>query len=266
MSKRAALLLSTMLATLVAASGVALAANQRINCQTNVVCNGTNQNDTLIGTAEGDTIHGLGGDDLLFGLAGADSLYGEGGLDHLIGGTGGDALHGGPGNDVSNGGVGQDGYYFEANNWGQDTIVETNTEPNNGIQISSAVTLNLQFNLRADNTRNPEVSDAAGINGTNTVNWSGDVINLVFNYGKGDDTIFANDGQNVLRSHNGSDQVYAEGGDDLIDVRDVGLSSDYVNCGPGNDTVYVDTHIQGDLDLPADIVDNCESEEGPRLI
>jgi len=247
-----------MLATLVAASGVALAITK--NCQIHVVRIGTDQQDTLTGTAGGDDIHGLRGDDLEFGLAGNDSLYGEEGLDHLIGGTLRDRLHGGPGNDVSNGGVGVDQYYFEANNWGQDTIVESNTDPKNIIRISSAVTVNLQIDLLADNTRNPEVSDAAGINGTNyTVNWShGDVINDVINEGSGNDIIFADDRWNHLFSHRGSDQVRGEGGNDTIDVQDAGLSSDLVDCGPGTDRVYADKFISGDVQLPADILNNCE--------
>jgi Ca2+-binding RTX toxin-like protein len=259
MSRRAILLLTTMLATLVAASGVALAANQIKNCQINVVCNGTNQNDTLIGTSQSDEIHGLGGADLLFGLAEVDSLYGEAGHDLLIGGNNPDNLYGGPGNDVSNGGNEGDFYYFEANNWGQDTIVDS--DHSNGIEIESPVTANLQIFLKADNTTNPEVSDAAGINGTNTVNWPGDAIKYLFNYGSGDDTIFADDRANNLKSYHGTDQVYGAGGDDVIDVRDLGAYSDYVDCGPGDDTVYVDVNRpQGDVFVASDNVNNATCE------
>jgi Ca2+-binding RTX toxin-like protein len=260
MSKRALLLLTTMLATLVAASGVALAAN-RINCQINVVCNGTSQNDALIGTSGDDQIHGLRGDDLLLGLDGVDVLWGDEGHDQLLGGGSFDELFGGPGPDISNGGDGLDQYLFGANNWGQDTISENrNNAPYNQIIIGSAVTVSLEIFLHADNTRDPEVRDAAGINGTNTVNWSRDIINDVENSSSGNDRIFGNDAANILISHKGTDEVYGAGGDDSIDVRDGGLTSDYVDCGNGTDMVYADKLINSDIGtLPADIVkDTCE--------
>jgi Ca2+-binding RTX toxin-like protein len=260
MSRRAILLLTSMLATLVAASGVALAAN-RIVCQINVPCNGTSQSDALIGTAGGDIIHGLGGTDLLLGVGAVDSLHGDEGGDQLLGGSDTDFLYGGPGNDISNGGDSFDTYFFEANNWGQDTITENRAhELNNAINIGPAVTVNLQILLHADNTTSPEVSDAAGIPGTNyTVNWSRDIIRDVDNQSSGNDIVFGNNVGNLLVSHKGTDQVLGAEGDDIIDVQDFDLTSDFVDCGTGNDRVFADKLIVSDIGtLPADIVRNCE--------
>jgi hypothetical protein len=109
--RRVMLLLTMMAATLVVASGVALAVNKI----------GTNGPDTLKGTNKADNLVGLGGNDRLFSLAGRDNLLGGSGKDVLFGGrivggccddkdfSGGDKnLEGGPGNDVVQGGKGAD--------------------------------------------------------------------------------------------------------------------------------------------------------------
>ena len=99
MVKRTLLLLSVMVATLLAASGVALAVNRV----------GTNGDDTLRGTDGADNLSGLGGQDNLFGKGGSDNLSGGPGKDLLLGGRGGDGnLDGGSGNDAVVGGQGSD--------------------------------------------------------------------------------------------------------------------------------------------------------------
>jgi Ca2+-binding RTX toxin-like protein len=102
--RRVILLLTMMAATLVVASGVALAVNKI----------GTNGPDTLKGTNRADKLLGKGGDDVLFSLAGRDNLLGEEGKDWVLGGNeqrplGGDKnLVGGPGNDGVLGGEDSD--------------------------------------------------------------------------------------------------------------------------------------------------------------
>src|SRR5919112_124708 len=102
--RRVILLLTMMAATLVVASGVALAVNKI----------GTNGPDTLKGTNAADKLLGKGANDVLFSLAGRDNLLGEEGKDWVLGGNerrplGGDKnLVGGPGNDGVNGGEGSD--------------------------------------------------------------------------------------------------------------------------------------------------------------
>src|SRR3712207_2016658 len=69
--RRVILLLTVMTATLVVASGVALAVNKV----------GTNGPDTLRGTNGDDNLLGKGGNDTLFGLGGRDNLRGGSGKD-----------------------------------------------------------------------------------------------------------------------------------------------------------------------------------------
>jgi Ca2+-binding RTX toxin-like protein len=71
--RRVILLLTMMAATLVVASGVALAVNKI----------GTNGPDTLKGTNGADNLLGKGGNDTLFALAGNDNLLGGAGKDEV---------------------------------------------------------------------------------------------------------------------------------------------------------------------------------------
>ena len=102
--RRLILLLAMMAATLVVASGVALAVNKI----------GTNGPDTLKGTNGADSLLGKGGNDDLFGLGGRDNLLGGDGKDWVLGGNeqrllGGDNnLVGGSGNDGVQSGRGSD--------------------------------------------------------------------------------------------------------------------------------------------------------------
>jgi Ca2+-binding RTX toxin-like protein len=102
--RRVVLLLATMAATLVVASGLAWAVNKI----------GTNGPDTLRGTNEADNLLGKGGNDALFGLGGRDNLLGGEGKDWVLGGNeqrplgGAKNLDGGPGNDGVLGGTGPD--------------------------------------------------------------------------------------------------------------------------------------------------------------
>jgi Ca2+-binding RTX toxin-like protein len=123
--RRVILLLTMMAATLVVASGVALAVNKI----------GTNGPDTLKGTNAADNLLGKGANDVLFSLAGRDTLLGEEGKDWVLGGNdqrpfGGDKnLLGGPGNDGVLGGedsdnlTGNSGNDFADGGLGSDKIV-----------------------------------------------------------------------------------------------------------------------------------------------
>ena len=95
--KRTLLLLTAMVAALIAASGVALAVNKVCPSvmQANS-CTGTKTNDTLIGTSGPDDIKGLAGNDKISG--GAD-------------------------NDTTNGGSGNDTYSY-TDGWGTDTLTD----------------------------------------------------------------------------------------------------------------------------------------------
>jgi Ca2+-binding RTX toxin-like protein len=97
--RRVVLLLALMAATLVVASGVALAVNK---------IGGPGPN-TIKGTKGADNLLGRGGNDILFGRGGRDNLLGGRGKDVVFGGIGGDHnLVGGQGNDGIIAGQGSD--------------------------------------------------------------------------------------------------------------------------------------------------------------
>jgi Ca2+-binding RTX toxin-like protein len=73
----------------VAAAGVAVAANRIGNDQAN----------TLDGTDNADAVYGLGANDTLNGLGGKDEVSGNAGADRMNGGNGDDVMVGGPGKD-----------------------------------------------------------------------------------------------------------------------------------------------------------------------
>ena len=105
MSRRAIILVATMAAALVAASGVAWAAT--IQCPGGF-CQGTAKSDVIRGTDAFDRIIAWGGNDTVSGFGTGDEIYGVFGNDKLSGGPGGDYLDGGPGNDKLSGDVGND--------------------------------------------------------------------------------------------------------------------------------------------------------------
>lgn len=118
MKRRTMLLLTTIGATLLLASGVALAqaTYNQVECGGGN-CQGTNGPDqiggadgldTIIAKAGDDLVHAGGGKDLVFGLGGTDHLYGGEGEDQLRGGSGKDFIFGGLGHDELLGGPGND--------------------------------------------------------------------------------------------------------------------------------------------------------------
>lgn len=253
--RRAILLILTMAATVVLASGVALAVTKQCQGGLSFICSGTKKGDTLLGTNDFDYILGKGGNDTLKGFGSSDELYGGKGNDQIFGGAANDTLHGGLGRDSLFGQDSGDTYAFETNSWGKDTITDTLISDNevttaNKLFFGKALTTALTINLVSDSASVPEVKNAAG---TSTVNWSDNVIDNVENYSSGNDTIGGNSVANYIRSEGGADNISSGGGNDFIDVVD-GASDDVVNCGgiifPDNDTVRFDT---------GDTVTNCEN-------
>lgn len=104
----------------------------------------------------------------------------------------------------------------------------------------------LTINLNSDSGPVPEMT-----NGTDTVNWSGNVIDNVWNASQDtNDQIVGNDAANYIFSVSkggtvegeattDADTVDARGGNDWIEVRgDDGI--DTVECGEGTDSVFYD--------------------------
>jgi Ca2+-binding RTX toxin-like protein len=68
--------------------------------------------------------------------------------------------------------------------------------------------------------------------------------------GLGKDSVYGGSGADNLIGQGGLDHFYGGSGADLVQSKDIPAVQDFVNCGPGTDTVSADT---------ADIVnDNCE--------
>ena len=98
MRRQAILLMVTMGAALIVASGVALA--ETLTCDSTPPCYGTPEADEITGTANSETIYAYGGEDDASGGGENDTIYGGSGNDHtLVGEAGSDKVYGGGGND-----------------------------------------------------------------------------------------------------------------------------------------------------------------------
>jgi hypothetical protein len=95
------LMLTVLAATLVVASGVALA----------VTVFGTEGPDDVVGGTGNDSILGLGGNDVMYGGSGNDFMEGDSGNDFVYGNTGSDRITGGTGDDILGDGEAAGGPY-----------------------------------------------------------------------------------------------------------------------------------------------------------
>ncbi len=249
--RRIVLLLIAMAAALIVASGVAFAVVK--DCQPDVKCVGTPETDILTGTSGSDRIYGLAKGDTLHGLGGGDKLVGGGGADDLRGGYVPNTTATDDGaNDTLRGSGGSDTYIF-GNTWGADTvidkaIVDETTSTGNRVYFFTTTTGNMAITLESDSGPLPEVR-----NGTNTINWDGNVIdNVNVSLGSSNDTITGNSRANSITTYagGGNDNISSGGGDDSINVRDR-AGNDTVDCGDGNDKVSFDA---------GDKVSNCENQ------
>ena len=243
------LLLIAMAAALFVASGVAFAVTK--NCQPDIECVGTPETDVLTGTSGTDRIYGLAQGDTLHGLGGGDQLDGGEGTDDLRGGYVPNTTATDDGaNDTLSGSGGSDTYIF-GNGWGADTVIDNeiaDETPSTGnrVYFLTTTTGQMVITLESDSGPLPEVS-----NGTNTINWDGNVIdNVNVSLGSSNDTIKGNSRANFITTNfgGGNDKISGGGGNDSINVRDRALG-DTVDCGAGNDTVTFDA---------GEKVTNCE--------
>lgn len=254
MRRKVALLLTAMVAALVAASGVALARD--VTCEPGNSffdpCQGTTGDDLITGTTGGDYITALEGVDTVNARGGGDEVFGGGARDTLEGAGGADFLCGGTGNDRLNGGTGPDEYLFGPG-WRKDTIVGEETDPPPSSFADRGDYLHFGGNNCVDTLRVPLTIDLAkgvafeteaGPTGANTVSFTAPQIENVI-AGIEDDTIKGNRSPNY---------ILANGGNDTINVR--GGGNDYVDCGEGEqDTVIVNVE-GGDETSECEIVDD----------
>lgn len=263
MRRRAILLLITMAATLVLASGVALALNT-INCESNETCRGTARADLMKGTDGFNEMYGRDGNDTLKGFGRSDALFGQVGDDRLLGGPGGDYVVGGRGDERLRGEGGIDGYSFERSNWGQDVIIE-DSPSRNALLLPFAE--NFTGPVATNLTSSPLGPEVLNDQSASTVNWDGNVITFVVG-SSGDDTVTGNDSSNEIYDDAGpfygtapdTDAISAAGGNDFIVVQD-GDTNDSVTCGEGDDD-YVISDEGEELLIAAD----CEENDTGSII
>jgi|GEM_PF-259753 len=174
-----------------------------------------NSIENAVGGYNNDTITGTSGANYLDGGSGDDSISAGAGDDTVVGGTGNDTLDGGTGNNT---------YSFD-NNWGQDSI---SGDAGTGTVDFSLVSNNLAINLTSGT--GDEVTD-----GTNTVNWSGDIIENAVG-GSGNDTITGSSGDNVLEGGAGNDSLAGGSGNDTY-VFNPGFGQDTINDSAGANTL-----------------------------
>jgi Ca2+-binding RTX toxin-like protein len=233
---------------------------------------GGNNRDVVRGNGAPNNFILKNGNDSLYGRAGNDVLAGGPGSDAFNGGPGNDRLEGGDVSDVIDG----DLYIFE-NGWENDSITDAaGTDHLFFGELTSSVTVNLATGSATDGTNTvtwtPQgienvIEDATG--GTKSDSLTGNDSGNTLSGQGGDDTISGGDGDDVIYGRGGSerttsdvpgefkpgisggpgnDTIYgdnppdfpAETGDDVIDVRDGTTLDEVVDCGDGDDTVYVD--------------------------
>ena len=186
-----------------------------------IVCRGF---DPCNGTSAGEVMAGDSGPNRIKGQGGIDHVVGHGGNDELNGGDGDDSVEGNNGNDELNGGDGDD-----------------------------------------------SVDDGPGddmMSGGPGADWmTGDIFYSEGQPGFGHDTIYGNDGNDTIVGMDGIDFMYGgEGADKIYHAHrntHPGLSSDtpptdpdgkrdIIDCGPGNDEVWINT-------VDRDVALNCET-------
>jgi Ca2+-binding RTX toxin-like protein len=235
----------------------------------NDVLYGGDGNDVLSGGSYDDRVFGDAGDDTLTGGSGNDRVFGGDGADRADGGTGNDTIHGGDGNDYLDGGVGNDRIYGEG---GDDQIIESTFGNDRRLYGGPGNDL-IKGGRGSDLIKGGDGNDdLQGQSGTeNITGGNGDDIidggaardllegnngSDVVHGDSGDDDISGGAGADQLDGGSGRDYVYGEDGADQIvggpgpDVIEAGAgddtiraaddSRDEVDCGDGNDTVFVE--------------------------
>jgi Ca2+-binding RTX toxin-like protein len=140
------------------------------------------------------------------GTAFADTLSGNPSKNKITGGAGNDSMLGESGNDKMDGNLGDDQYFF-TNNWGAETVLDTGGVDRIAWNNPATTGPNLTVNLNSRDT-SPEVTD-----GTNTINWSGNIIEDV-QAGPGNDQVTLNSSNNTVVNVSGADAYngYGPGG------------------------------------------------------
>jgi len=210
--------------------------NPVTSCVSSHSCVATKGNDIIEGSDQNDNMFGLAGNDKMSGNAGLDDIFGGDGVDNIIGGDGNDTIAGEAGNDALFGGPGSD--RITGDN-GNDTI---NGEDGSDILFGSTGTDRMHGGLGNDTLAGQEGSDILyGGDGNDIL--IGDVNS------RGDSP-----GADIIKGGPGGDKLFqsqyieSSGGEPLKSDS----SKDILDCGDGNDEVWVNVNTDHD-EFP-----NCE--------
>jgi Ca2+-binding RTX toxin-like protein len=250
---------------------------------------GTEENDTITGTDRSEIIYGLGGNDRLYGEDGYDTIYGGDGDDRIEGWLGADELHGEAGNDVLIGGTNNDtlyggadddqlyGYEYHDLLYGGDGNDTLNGDKSSSLYAGSDTLYggagddNLWGGAYIDYYDGGEGFDHVTLQ-DHTDTASGATIDLAAGqaiYDNGDieflvsiegvtatfwdDVVYGDDNANRIIASNGSDIVWAGGGDDWVE--DTYTARDEYHGGDGIDTIDMSGPLgNGTYDLAAGLV------------
>lgn len=196
--------------------------NLTINLSGNSITQGANSVSWSGNNIE-NAVGGIGNDSIT-GTSGVNYLSGESGNDTISAGDGNDTVDGGVGNDSLDGGSGVNSYVF-GNSWGADNI---SGDAGTGTVDLSTVTGNLTVSLASSSSA--EVTD-----GTNTVNWSSDIVENITT-GSGNDTITGSSLDNIIEGGAGNDSLSGGSGNDTYSF-DSGFGTDTISDASGNNTL-----------------------------
>jgi Ca2+-binding RTX toxin-like protein len=206
----------------------------------NDTIDGADGKDVLSGNPGNDTLTGGAGDDTLNGNFGDDRLDGGGGKNTVSGGPGNDTLQGGAGDDTMNGDDGNDVFVApslcDGCSDGPDTInggdgFDTVDYSSRSCAISIALASTL--NLQGCSTERDTVIGVERVLGTS--------LNDTITGSNASDTLVGNDGKDLVEGGLGTDTLDGGPGDDRLESDEpVVAEQDFVSCGPGTDTAFLD--------------------------
>ncbi|MBE9221045.1 beta strand repeat-containing protein [Dolichospermum flos-aquae] len=209
---------------------------ENLTLQGTATINGTGNaaNNIIRGNSAANTLTGNAGNDTLNGGEGADTLNGGEGADTLNGGTGIDSLIGGAGNDI---------YYVdntadiitEVDNGGNDSVL---TDANYALS-NSVENLTLQGTATINGTGNAANNIIRGNSAANTL--TGNAGNDTLNGGEGADTLNGGEGADTLNGGTGIDSLIGGAGNDIYYVDNTADIITEVDNG-GNDSVLTDAN------------------------
>lgn len=164
--------------------------------------NGWGGDDTLLGGDGQDTLYGGDGDDRLYGQMGNDWLSGEAGNDYLNGGAGNDTLEGGAGNDTLDGGDGVDTAYYGHATGG--VIVRATFTDGSAEGTDTFVNV--------ENIQGSAFDDILAVNALGQDPYAAHVVDG----GDGNDTIWSEAGDDMLRGGSGNDYIDGSDGANIL--------------------------------------------------